>query len=81
MAVTYTTAELDAKIRTLETKLTSALEVRHGDKSIVNQAASDIRASIAYFEALYNDAVDAPLSGQRRVRTYFGWGSKGFGGF
>jgi len=75
----YTTVQLDAIIRGLETKLTSALSVSHGDKSITNQAASDIRANIAYFEALYNDAPDAPAGSRPRVRTYFGWGSKGFG--
>jgi len=81
MAFAYTTAQLDSIILGLERKLTSALEVRHGDKSVVNQAASDIRSSIAYFYALYNDASDAPLANRPRIRTYFAWGSKGFGGF
>ena len=55
--------------------------MQHGDKSVTNQAASDIRSSIAYFEALYNDASDAPAVTPTKVRTFFGWGSKGFGSF
>ena len=77
--VSYTTAELDAIIAALETKLSSALEIRHGDKAITNRAAADIRSSIAYFEALYDTASDAPPVIRAKVRTYFGWGSKGIG--
>ena len=75
----YTTAELDAIIAGLETKLTTPVEVRHGDKSIRNQSESEIRSSIAYFQAQYNDASDAPAVAPVKIRNFFGFGSKGFG--
>lgn len=79
MAVAYTTAQLDAIIAGLQAKLSAPAETRHGDKMIRNQSAADIRASIVLFQAMYADATDAPATPAVPVRTFFGYGRKGFG--
>jgi hypothetical protein len=79
MAVAYTTAQLDAIVAGLQTKLTVPVETRHGDKSIRNQSEAEILASITYFQALYATATDAPVTPSLKVRTYFGYGNKGMG--
>lgn len=79
MANTYTIAQLDSIIAGLEANLQSPLEIRHGDKSETGRSEQEIRSSIAYFQAQYNNASDAPPISSPKVRTYFVHGSKGFG--
>lgn len=80
MANTYTTAQLDGIIATLEAGLALGyVEVSHDGRRLVYRSVTDIRTAIAYFKGLYSSASDAPTPETPRTRTYFVYGDKGFG--
>lgn len=77
----YTTAQLDAIIATLEAGLGQGFAtLRKADGSEIQyRNVADIRNAIAYFNALYNNASDAPVNPAPKVRTFLWYGGKGFG--
>jgi hypothetical protein len=74
----YTTTQLDTIVAQLEAGLgKSYAEITTSDgKHIVYRSVSEIRAAISYFQALYNDASDAPTP-TKKVRTYYLYGGNG----
>ncbi len=75
----YTTSQLDSIITKLETALAvGTAEVMFEGRRLVYRSVSDIRNAIAYFQALYNNATDAPVNTTPKIRTFLFNGSKGF---
>jgi len=78
--VQYTTAQLDGIISALNARLAAGTaSVEHDGKRITYNTPSEIREGIAYFQAMYPNASDAPAVTSPRVRTIFAFGGKGFG--
>jgi len=76
----YATADIDAIIKKLEGALaTGTAEVAFEGRRLVYRSVADIRNAIAYFQALYDNATDAPATTTRKKRTFFLFGSKGIG--
>lgn len=78
--VQYTTAQLDGIIAALNARLAAGTaSVEHDGKRITYSTPSEIRSGVAYFQAMYPNATDAPATSTPKVRTVFAFGSKGFG--
>lgn len=77
----YSTAQLQAIIATLEAGLGQGFAtLRRADGSEIEyRSVADIRNAIAYFNALFNNASDAPVNPAPSVRTFLFFGGKGFG--
>ena len=76
----YTTAQIDAAIATLEASLGQGVaEVTFDGHHLKYSTAAEIRQKIAYFNSLYADATDAPLTPTPRVRTFLMYGGNGLG--
>lgn len=78
--IAYTTANLNAIIAQLEASLALGMvEIQFEGKKMIYRSSADILKGIAYFQALYNAATDAPPNPAPKVRNYFGFGGKGIG--
>lgn len=78
--VQYTTAQLDSIIVALNARLAAGTaSVEHDGKRITYNTPGEIRSGIAYFQAMYPNASDAPAVTAQKVRTVFAFGGKGFG--
>lgn len=78
----YSTWDLDTIVKQLETALVaggSAAEFQFEGRVFRAQTAQEIRDRIAYFQALYDNAVDAPTPTTPKIRTYYMFGGKGIG--
>lgn len=79
----YTTAQIQANIAVLEAGIAQSFAVlRKADGSTAEyRTVADIRNAIAYWQALLNDASDAPTVTTPKVRSYLFHGGKGFSSF
>jgi len=77
---TYSTADLDAIIKNLESSLAKGTaEVMFEGRKLVYRSVADIRNAIAYFTALYDNATDAPVNPKPKTRMFLWFGGKGIG--
>jgi hypothetical protein len=75
----YATADIDAIITKLEKSLAlGTAEVSFDGRKLVYRSVADIRSAISYFQALYDNATDAPPL-TPKTRTFFLFGGKGIG--
>jgi len=77
----YTTAQLDTIVGKLEASLgTGYAEVTGPDgRHMTYRSVAEILKGIAYFQALYDSATDAPTPAPVKTRTFFLFGGKGIG--
>jgi hypothetical protein len=62
----YSTADLDAIVTKLEASLAlGSAEIWFEQRRIVYRSVADIRSALSYFQALYNNATDAPRGGSQ----------------
>lgn len=77
---TYTTAQLDTIIATLESSLAlGTAEIVFEGRKLVYRSVTDLRNAIAYFNGLYPDASDAPVNATPKRRIFIFFGSNGIG--